>query len=309
MAQIDVEWGRVVTNILENGTWQEPEDVRGKYTTDKAPAPAKFIIGERMKFDNSEALVPENKELAIKSSLRELIAWMWQMKSNVVQDLRDMKCKIWNEWEIKEGPWKGTIGPAYGYILGLVCRKFPLDKFNWEHAQPGRTYKYDPELNIIWLDQVDYLIQTLLTNAGSRRLVTSLWQIEYLDDMALEPCVWRTKWAKEKNVLNLIVGIRSNDMCLGNNFNVFQYQVLLHLICQVVGLEVGTIEFEIEDAHVYDRHIDEAYRQIAYKPESPSKPQLWINPEVKNFYRFDVEKDIEVRNYTPGPKRYFEVAE
>jgi thymidylate synthase len=309
MAQIDVEWGRVITNILENGTWQEPEDIRGKYTTDKAPAPAKFIIGERMKFDNSEALVPENKEMAIKSSLRELIAWMWQMKSNVVQDLRDMKCKIWNEWEIKEGLWKGTIGPAYGYILGLVCRKFPLDKFNWEHAQPGRVYKYDQELNIIWLDQVDYLIQTLLLNAGSRRIVTSLWQIEYLDDMALEPCVWRTKWAKEKNKMNLIVGIRSNDMCLGNNFNVFQYQVLQHLICQVVGLEVGTIEFEIEDAHIYDRHIDEAIAQVEYKPENPSKPKLWINPDITNFYRFDVNKDVKVLDYTPGPQRYFEVAE
>jgi thymidylate synthase len=307
---MDIEWNRVIENILLNGTWQEPQDVRGKYTTDKAPAPARFVIGEKMKFDNSEALVPENKELALKGPLRELIAWMWQMKSNVVQDLRDLGSKIWNEWEIKEGPWQGTIGPAYGFILGLVCRKFPLDKFNWEHANPGQEYKYDPELNVIYLDQVDYLIQTLLINAGSRRILTSTWHIEYLDEMALEPCVWRTKWAKEKNKMNLIVGIRSNDMCLGNNFNVFQYQVLQHLICQVVGLEVGTIEFEIEDAHVYDRHINEALKQIAYVPSKENKkPKLWINPEIKNFYRFDVDKDIKVLDYTPGPKRFYEVAE
>lgn len=130
-----------------------------------------------MIFDNSEALVPENKELAIKSSLRELITWMWQLKSNNVQVLRDLKCKIWNEWEIKEGEWKGTIGPAYGFILGLVCRKFPLDKFNWDHADPKLEYKIDEENNVIYLDQVDYLIQTMLINAGSRRIVTSLWQI------------------------------------------------------------------------------------------------------------------------------------
>lgn len=132
---------------------------------------------------------------------------------------------------------------------------------------------------------------------------------QYLDDMALEPCVWRTKWAKERNKMNVIIGIRSNDMCLGNNFNVFQYQVLQHLICQVVGLEVGTITFEIEDAHIYERHIEEAVKQIEYKPENPSKPQLWINPDIKNFYEFDVEKDVKVLNYTPGPKRYYEVAE
>lgn len=309
MAQIDVEWERVIRNILDNGTWQDPTDVRAVYTTDKMPAPTRFVIGEKMIFDNSEALVPENKELAIKSSLRELITWMWQLKSNNVQVLRDLKCKIWNEWEIKEGEWKGTIGPAYGFILGLVCRKFPLDKFNWDHADPKLEYKIDEENNVIYLDQVDYLIQTMLINAGSRRIVTSLWQIEYLDDMALEPCVWRTKWAKERNKMNVIIGIRSNDMCLGNNFNVFQYQVLQHLICQVVGLEVGTITFEIEDAHIYERHIEEAVKQIEYKPENPSKPQLWINPDIKNFYEFDVEKDVKVLNYTPGPKRYYEVAE
>lgn len=309
MAQIDVEWERVIRNILDNGTWQDPTDVRAVYTTDKMPAPTRFVIGEKMIFDNSEALVPENKELAIKSSLRELITWMWQLKSNNVQVLRDLKCKIWNEWEIKEGEWKGTIGPAYGFILGLVCRKFPLDKFNWDHADPKLEYKIDGENNVIYLDQVDYLIQTMLINAGSRRIVTSLWQIEYLDDMALEPCVWRTKWAKERNKMNVIIGIRSNDMCLGNNFNVFQYQVLQHLICQVVGLEVGTITFEIEDAHIYERHIEEAVKQIEYKPENPSKPQLWINPDIKNFYEFDVEKDVKVLNYTPGPKRYYEVAE
>lgn len=309
MAQIDVEWERVIRNILDNGTWQDPTDVRAVYTTDKMPAPTRFVIGEKMIFDNSEALVPENKELAIKSSLRELITWMWQLKSNNVQVLRDLKCKIWNEWEIKEGEWKGTIGPAYGFILGLVCRKFPLDKFNWDHADPKLEYKIDEENNVIYLDQVDYLIQTMLINAGSRRIVTSLWQIEYLDDMALEPCVWRTKWAKERNKMNVIIGIRSNDMCLGNNFNVFQYQVLQHLICQVVGLEVGTITFEIEDVHIYERHIEEAVKQIEYKPENPSKPQLWINPDIKNFYEFDVEKDVKVLNYTPGPKRYYEVAE
>ncbi|MFZ7763754.1 thymidylate synthase [Bacillus licheniformis] len=37
----------------------------------------------------------------------------------MVQDLRDIGVKIWNEWELEDG----TIGKAYGYQLGKKTEK------------------------------------------------------------------------------------------------------------------------------------------------------------------------------------------
>lgn len=303
MGIADLEFDRVTERIEKFGTWQKPEHVRAKWE-DGTPAPAKFVTGEKMFFDNTEVPILTKKRVYEKSARKELY-WIWVMKSNKLEDLRKMGVTIWDKWEIKEGKWKGTIGPAYGYQLGKVCRKFPLDKFNWDHANPNQKYEYEGKY--IYLDQVDFLIQTLLTNPGSRRNITTLWNIEDLDEMALEPCVWKTNWIYEDGRLNLIVGIRSNDMCVGNPFNVYQYYVLQRMICQVTGLELGTLQFDIDNAHIYDRHFPVLGEQKK-QPIYPA-PTLWINPEVKNFYMFDIEKDFVLENYQCGSAFEYEVAE
>jgi thymidylate synthase len=248
MRQFDREWNRVSENILANGVWQDENHVRAKWD-DGTLAPTKFVTGEKMIFDNTEALVPESKELPEQSPKKEL-EWIWIDKSNRVQDLRDKGVTIWDKWEIKEGEWAGTIGPAYGYQLRRPVRKMPISKVQWNHLAPKNAeyLKWAAEekgVDYVMLDQVDYLIQGLLTNPGSRRYMTTLWGIEHLDEMKLEPCVWKTKWAYVDGKIDLIVGIRSNDICVGNPFNVYQYQVLQHMICQITGHGVGKLQFDI----------------------------------------------------------------
>lgn len=303
LSKADIIFNLLTERISKYGKWQELEHVRAKWE-DGTPAKAKFLTGVKMYFENDEVPILTTKKVFYKSAIKELF-WIWVLKSNKLEDLRKLGVHIWDKWEIKEGEWKGTIGPAYGYQLGKVCRKFPLEKFNWDQSDPKKKYYYDE--NYIYLDQVDYLIQTLLTNPGSRRNITSLWNIEDLDEMALQPCVWKTNWIYEEGRLNLIVGVRSNDICVGNPFNVFQYYVLQRMICQVTGLHLGTLQFDIDDAHIYDRHFPVLEKQM--KEPIYDAPTLWINPEVKNFYMFDVEKDFELINYNCGPNYKYEVAE
>lgn len=315
MGQFDKEWNRVLENIMLNGVWQKEEHVRAKWD-DGTPAPAKFVTGEKMVFDNSEALVPTTKEIKRKSPLREL-KWIWFLKSNVVQKLRDLGSSIWDKWEIKEGEWTGTIGPAYGHQLGKQCRKFPVEKLRWEHLHPEHAVELRQMIEdalaqgfiikYVMLDQVDFLIQGLLTNPGSRRYILSLWGIEDLDYMALEPCVWKTGWQYVDGKIDLITGVRSNDICVGNPFNVFQYQVLWNLICQVTGHTPGKIQFDLDNPHIYDRHIPEAMKQLVYPQKTA--PKLWINPDIKNFYDFNPDTDVKLIDYEHGPDRYYEVAE
>ncbi|MNV55396.1 Thymidylate synthase 1 [compost metagenome] len=124
-------------------------------------------------------------------------------------------------------------------------------------------------------------------------------------DMALQPCVWHSQWLVKEGKLHLIVGIRSNDMALGNPFNVFQYYVLQRMVAQVTGYEVGSITFNINDAHVYERHIEPIQEQM--QREGFEAPELWINPEIKNFDDFTID-DFKLIGYEFHPSIKMEVA-
>ncbi|MEE5181063.1 thymidylate synthase [Bacillus subtilis] len=157
----------------------------------------------------------------------------------------------------------------------------------------------------VFLDQVNYLIYQLMTNPASRRHITTLWNPDDLDGMSLTPCVYETQWHVKGGKLHLEVRCRSNDMALGNPFNVFQYNVLQRMIAQVTGLELGEYIYHIGDAHIYDRHVEAIKEQMERK--SFSAPKLWINPEVKNFYDFTID-DFKLIDYKHGDTIKMEVA-
>lgn len=282
MSQADAQYKRIIETIHRVGVWDKNQNVRTKWA-DGLPAYTKSWIGQSMIFDNSEVPILTTKRVAWKTSIKELL-WIWQMKSNKVKDLRDMGVEIWNEWELEDG----TIGKAYGYQLG---KKNKIIK--------------DGVINPYKADQVDYLLNQLIFNPASRRHITTLWNPDELDEMSLTPCVYETQWHVKGGRLHLEVRCRSNDMALGNPFNVFQYNVLQRMVAQVTGYELGSYIYYIGDAHYYDRHEDKLIEQI--QRESYEAPQLWINPEVNNFYDFTID-DFKLIDYKHGEKLNFKVA-
>ena len=295
MNQADEQYKRVVETVLRVGVMDTDQKVRTVWK-DGTPAHSISWIGQHMIFDNTEVPIITTKRVAWKTAIKELL-WIWQMKSNRVQDLRDMGVKIWNEWEKEDG----TIGKAYGYQLGKKNR--------WVTE---KEYYPDPsgEINALHLtmkkvDQVDYLLYQLKTNPASRRHITMLWNPDELDSMALTPCVYETQWHVKQGKLHLEVRCRSNDLALGNPFNIFQYNILQRMIAQVTGYELGNYIYHIGDAHLYDRHIEPVSEQI--KRESFEAPTLWINPEVKSFYDFTID-DFKLIDYKHGETINMEVA-
>lgn len=297
--QADKQYNELVQKIITNGYSDVGEEVRPRWK-DGTPAHTLSVIGEKMTFDNSQVPIITSKRVGWKTAIKELL-WIWQMKSNRVQDLRDMGVNIWNEWELEDG----TIGRAYGYQLAKKNRKMGghsnamkvIDSMFKVIDRKGVNY------NI--LDQVDYLLYQLKTNPSSRRHITTLWNPDDLDDMSLTPCVYETQWHVKENKLHLEVRCRSNDMGLGNPFNIFQYNVLQRMIAQVLGYELGEYIYHIGDAHIYDRHVEPLTEQI--NRETFELPQLWINPDVKNFYDFKPE-DFKLIDYKYGEDISLEVA-
>lgn len=205
--QADIQYNKLIKHIINFGYSDKDNTVRPVYD-DGSPAHTMMALGQQFLFDGAEVPIITSKYVAWKSAIKELL-WIWQMKSNRVQDLRDMGVNIWNQWELEDG----TIGSAYGYQLGKANGFYPKDKVNWNLIDYNSFINSDYH---IYLDQVDYLIQELKNNPASRRHITTLWNPDELDDMSLTPCVYETQWHVIEGRLHLQVRCRSNDMALNS---------------------------------------------------------------------------------------------
>lgn len=261
-------------DILENGTSTEGEKVRPKWEDGTfAYTIKKFGVVNRYDLSKEFPALTIRKT-AINSCIDEIL-WIWQKKSSNIHDLNS---HIWDSWADEDG----SIGKAYGYQLGV--------KHKYKEGE---------------MDQVDRVIYDLKNNPYSRRIMTNLYVHQDLHEMNLYPCAYSMTFnvTKKKDsgklILNAILNQRSNDILAANSWNVCQYAVLIHMLAQVCGYEVGELVHVIVDAHIYDRHIP-IIKEIIERPTYDA-PTFWMNPEITDFYKFTVD-DFELRDYKFGPK-------
>lgn len=240
-------------DILDNGTWDTELQVRPRWEDGKAAHTVK-IFGIVNRYDLSEEFpILTIRRTFWKSAIDELL-WIWQAKSNNVNELRT---RVWDAWADENG----SIGKAYGYQLGVK-----------HHYKEGD------------MDQVDRVLWDLKHNPASRRIITNIYNHADLSEMALYPCAYSMTFNVTGDRLNAILNQRSQDMLAANNWNVVQYSVLTYMMAQVSGLKPGEFVHVIADAHIYDRHIPMIEEIIANEPKPA--PRLVIDPDVTDFYKF-----------------------
>ena len=261
-------------DILENGTSTEGEKVRPHWE-DGTPAYTIKKFGVVNRYDlRKEFPIMTLRKTALKSATDEIL-WIWSKKSNNINDLHS---HIWDEWADEDG----SIGKAYGYQLGI-------------------KHQYKEGM----MDQVDRVIYDLKNNPFSRRIMTNIYNHEDLHEMNLYPCAYSMTFnvtqrpGEDRLTLNGILNQRSQDVLAANNWNVVQYSVLMHMIAQCCDMNVGEFVHVIADAHIYDRHVDIVKELITR--EQYDAPQFWLNPEIKDFYKF-TRDDVRVDNYITGPQ-------
>lgn len=267
MSKADQIFKEMCKTIIENGDSSEGQTVRAKWP-DGTPAHTIKSFGVVNRYNLAEEFpILTLRRTYFRTAIQELL-WIWSMKSNNVNDL---KGKIWNEWADEDG----SIGKAYGYQLGV-------------------KHQYKEGM----FDQVDRVLFDLKNNPYSRRIMTNIYVHEDLHAMNLYPCAYSMTFNVTGNKLNGILNQRSNDILAANNWNVVQYAILIHMLAQVSGLEVGEFVHVIADAHIYDRHIP-VVKELIEREEKPA-PKLWINPDVKDFYEFTAD-DFKLEGYEFGP--------
>jgi thymidylate synthase len=270
MSKADLIFIDNVRDILDNGFDDSGLDIRPRWE-DGTPAHSikKFGIVNRYNLSEEFPIITLRRTY-FKTALREIL-WIWQRKSNNVNDL---DAHIWDSWADESG----SIGKAYGYQL------------RQKHIYPEGEF-----------DQVDRVLFDLKNNPASRRIMTNIYNHADLHEMMLYPCAYSLTLNVSGNVLNAVLNQRSQDFLAANNFNVVQYAALVMMFAQVSGLIPGELLHVIADAHIYDRHIPIIKEIIGNKPKAA--PKVILDESVTDFYKFTPES-FSLSGYEPYEKKY-----
>ena len=267
MSRADEIFRQNCLDILNNGVWDTDQNVRPRWE-DGTPAHTVKKFGIVNRYDLREEFpILTLRRTYLKTCIDELL-WIWQQKSNNIHDLRG---HIWDSWADESG----SIGKAYGYQL----------------AQKHRYAEGE-------FDQVDRVLYDLKNNPASRRIMTNLYNFSDLHELALYPCAYSMTFNVSGNSLNAILNQRSQDMLAANNWNVAQYSVLVHMMAQVSGLEVGELVHVIADAHFCDRLVPIVEKML--EKEGKPAPKFVMDKSITDFYAF-TRDSFSLEGYDPHP--------
>jgi thymidylate synthase len=250
----------LLSHIMEHGTDK----------SDRTGTGTRSVFGYQMRFNLADGFpLLTTKKLHLKSIIHELL---WFLKGDTnARYLQENGVRIWNEWADENGD--------LGHIYGYQWRSWP--DYNGGH-----------------IDQISEVIETIKNNPDSRRIIVSAWNVADLPNMNLPPCHAFFQFYVADGKLSLQLYQRSADSFLGVPFNIASYALLLMMVAQVTGLEVGDFVHTLGDAHIYNNHFEQIKEQLSREPRK--LPRMVINPEVKNIFDFKYE-DFSLEDYDPHP--------
>jgi len=263
----------LLSHILEEGT--DKGDRTGTGT--------RSVFGYQMRFNLQKGFpLVTTKKLHIRSIVHELL-WFLTGDTNI-QYLKDNGVRIWDEWATESG----DLGPLYG-----------KQWVAWQKPN-GET-----------INQIAEVIETLKNNPNSRRMIVTAWNPADLPDesispqanvengqMALATCHAFFQFYVDNGKVSCQLYQRSADTFLGVPFNIASYALLLHMVAQQTGYEVGDFVWTGGDVHLYNNTIEQAKEQLTRKPYPLPKLVIKRKPESIFDYKFE---DFEIVDYESHP--------
>ena len=277
----------------------------GKFVGDRTNTGCIRVFSRSMRFDLSEGIpLYTTKKIRWENVIGELL-WMLSGKTDL-PSLRKYQCKpegaktIWSDdfekfWNREElmyednTPCPERFKECGGDIYGKQLRKY----------------------GAIGLDQLEVLISNLEATKEDnsyymgRRLKCEFWNPEdHLDwgkfrsGAALPACHTGFQCMVDDGKLNLKFNMRSNDLFLGNPYNVFFYGVLTHILAKLTGLQVGELVYDGTDCHIYSNHVEQVKEQLTRLPKK--FPEL-VLPEFETLEELlsMTAEDFDVVGYEP----------
>lgn len=297
--------------ILEEGVFKQDRTGTGTYS----------IFGYQMRFDLSKTFpLLTTKSVPLRIVAEELF-WFLKGATNI-QELVQKKVHIWDDWPFEKwfnsedydgehyvADWKEKRIKDLDFqaIIEIEKKRFASkiasdDEFaaKWGELGPvyGKQWRNWEGANGETIDQIVNVLNGIMNDPDSRRLIVSGWKADEINQMALPPCHTLFQFYVANGKLSCQLYQRSADAFLGSPFNIASYALKTKMIAQVVGLEVGEFIYTLGDAHIYANHVDQVREQLTRTPYE--LPTLTLNPDVKDLFDFKWE-DITLHNYQKHP--------
>lgn len=195
------------------------------------------------------------------------------------------------------------------------------------------------------IDQLQNALDLLRTNPDSRRIIVSAWNPGRLEDAALPPChcfyqfytrkrtafeinQYRTpEWDENEygideqledcakrgiptRALSCLLYMRSNDMPVGNPFNITQYAALTHLMAKMSGMVPDKFIWVGGNTHVYEDQIDVFFKEQKSRQPMECTPVLIVSPKIGLDTQLnDVKAEhFTLKDYMSHPRINYPVA-
>ena len=252
MTQFDKQYKQAIWEIMNQG-FEEYNERTGHKT--------KIIPGITFQLDDGFPLLTLRK-IPIKSVIAEQIWFLTGSKRP--DEFLQKFTKIWDNF-IEED---GTVAAAYGY--------------RWR-KHFGR-------------DQIAYPIKHLKEQPGSRHAVVIAWDpsddgLGYGTKKKNVPCPYTFTGNIIGNRLHMHSVIRSNDMILGNPFDVMGFALLQYILAAKLEVKPGRLTHTISNAHIYDIHYKTAWELIEREHQHS---KIILNPQKDWFDRAELADETLV---------------
>jgi dihydrofolate reductase/thymidylate synthase len=276
----------IMKHTLENGIEREDRTGTGTIST----------FGNQLKYDLSETFpLSTTKRMFFRAIFEELMLYLRGQTDNKILNKKDIH--IWDgnttrEFLDKRGLKEfreGDMGETYG--------------FNFRHF--GGEYKgcdaeYGPDCGF---DQLTECIRLIKDDPTSRRIIITLWNPLGNLRAALPSCLcWYQFYVDTvRHKLNLQIYLRSSDYFLANNWNACTGALLVHMICNLEGVNLlpGELTMCIGDTHLYKTHIEQVRENL--KREPYPYPMLRIRSRKDDITKFQFE-DLNLIGYKAHPR-------
>lgn len=291
----------LMKDILENGAEQVDAGTGVKTYS---------LFGKQFRFDLSEGLpLLTTKKVFWKGVLQEL-HWFISGQSNI-KYLVDKGVHIWDDYpyRIYREKIEQGIEPEMTKEE-FIKRIVDDDEFAQKHGNLPHVYgdmwRHWPAKDGRKIDQLKWMIENIRKDKSTHSALLSVWNPEYLYDMALKEessrfplCHIMFQINANNGKLSLQLYQRTSDIFLGVPFNIASYALLAMIIAKITGLEPGEFIHTFGDIHTYEDHFAAVREQLEREPRA--FPKIKLDDSIKEIDDFTPEK-VELIGYDPlGP--------
>lgn len=289
----------------------------GKSNADRTGVGTLSIFGAMLKYDLRDTFpISTTKRIPLRMVFEELMLYLSGKTDNRI--LQEKGIHIWDgnttrEFLDKRGLQEyreGDFGETYG---------FNFRHYGAEYQGCDKEYPLATSNSAGYgFDQLAYVINLIKTDPYSRRMIIDLWNPATQHKAALPPCLCKYQFNVDvdRKELNLAIYLRSSDYFLANNWNTCTGALLVHLLCNLEGIDLtpGELTVFMADAHIYKSHMEQVRENLSRMPYP--YPKLMVKlaagedgqmKKKKDIMEFRWE-DIELLGYKSHPSIKAEMA-